>query len=489
MSPIDAILLSRWLERRDAEAFKQLTSRYAGMVYATCLRVLGNPSDSEDVTQECFEELAGAARRPKGYLGPWLHKVAMNRALDRLKGEKRRKSREARFVAEQVHQFQPSWDDIYEHVDKAITDLPERLRVPLFAHFFQGESHAAIAESLGTSRQTVTYRIAKAVKCVRRTLKKQGIPVTTAGLAAMMSAHLAEGAPLPPSLGATLAKLAVAGLEGAAANVAVVGASGLAAVVKTVLAVSAAGAVLFAGGAAFRNYLVAPEKPPARFSPQPEDEPSPRAMADSPREPATPSVATGTGTEPSAGERAGTADGAAPSNVQGAVISGRVFDADTKQGIPDAMVDARRVDGGRGGWAETSASGEYQIEGLAGGAYEVGPSILPGYPRFGVRRKWVTVSVSAEQVMEAVDFAFDRGVRVSGRVVSSDGSPVNGARVGAMTDNMPGSEHTTSGEGAALRCTSRRPAAGWCSRQKPRNSKRKWLAHSPFRRKGLTVSC
>ena len=60
MSGSDHALLERWLTNRDAEAFREIVDRYAGMVYGTCTRILRNPDDAEDVAQECFLQLACA---------------------------------------------------------------------------------------------------------------------------------------------------------------------------------------------------------------------------------------------------------------------------------------------------------------------------------------------------------------------------------------------------------------------------------------------
>ena len=48
---MDAVLLRRWMDSRDAEAFRELAQKYMPMVYATCLRILREPADAEDITQ------------------------------------------------------------------------------------------------------------------------------------------------------------------------------------------------------------------------------------------------------------------------------------------------------------------------------------------------------------------------------------------------------------------------------------------------------
>ncbi len=56
----DVTLWQRWQSERDPEAFAELVSRYSGLVFGTCRRILGNAADAEDVTQECFLEILRA---------------------------------------------------------------------------------------------------------------------------------------------------------------------------------------------------------------------------------------------------------------------------------------------------------------------------------------------------------------------------------------------------------------------------------------------
>ena len=78
MRTSDSALLERWRARRDAEAFNEIVSRYAGVVYATCRRVLKNDADAEDVTQECFLWLAREDVHIRACLGGWFHRLAFH---------------------------------------------------------------------------------------------------------------------------------------------------------------------------------------------------------------------------------------------------------------------------------------------------------------------------------------------------------------------------------------------------------------------------
>ncbi len=215
ISLADESLLKRWFNERDADAFKVLCSRHAGMVYGTCVRILRNETEAEDVVQSCFESLSELRKRPRVPLGPWLHRVATNRALDVLKSDQRRKAREERFSEARELHTDILWEDIYDFVDEAIEELPEKLRVALVAHFIEDQTHECIAKREGVSRAAVTQRIQRGIENIRRALKRRGIPVTSTALGAMLATEKALA--VPSSLTASLGKLAIVGMKSQAA--------------------------------------------------------------------------------------------------------------------------------------------------------------------------------------------------------------------------------------------------------------------------------
>ena len=209
MASGDLALLKRWTENRDAEAFRELATRYAGVVYGTCRRVLGNAADAEDTAQECLLTLAKASAPPQRNLGAWLHRVAVNRARDRVKQDRRRREREMRYVREQSTTVQAEWRDIEAYVDEAIAALPGEFKEAIVGHFLQGRSHAEVAEELGVSRSTVTYRVGKGVELIRKDLRHRGIQIAAPALTALLTANMAEAA--PASLAAAVGKMALSG--------------------------------------------------------------------------------------------------------------------------------------------------------------------------------------------------------------------------------------------------------------------------------------
>ena len=249
MDRSDAILFQRWIATRDADAFAEVVSRHSAMVYGTCKRIIGNPSDAEDIAQECFMELARVKRTIRPSLGGWLHTVATRRSLDRIKADRRRKRREVRFVERVGMNNEITWDDIQTHIDEAIAALPDKLREPIIYRFLGGQTQNVIAQKLGISSSTVQYRLTKGIEQMRKFLKKRGVVAPSAVLVSLLGTHLAAEA-APATLTAALGKLTLAGATGAMGGVAGTSATGIAALggVLIMKKVAIVIAVILAGG-------------------------------------------------------------------------------------------------------------------------------------------------------------------------------------------------------------------------------------------------
>jgi RNA polymerase sigma factor (sigma-70 family) len=430
MSGTDLSLLQRWHSHADAEAFKEITKRHAAMVYAVCCRLLGNATEADDVAQDCFETLARNKKLPKGSLGAWLHRMATNRALDRIKTEGRRKAREQRYSDERAAETAaaPEWEDIYQFVDEAIAELRDEFRAPVVAHFLEDRTHAEIAEDLGVSRQTVTYRTGKGIEAIRKALRERGVQVTATALTAMFAGSLAEAAPVPVSLSAALGKVALSGVKGAAGGSAISLSGAL--VLKAVVGMG----VIAAMGLGLWHYAGRDVVPP--------DAPAPAVVATSQETGAdTPLPKPPNVTPPSAAAVATEPNPVAAPEDEGCVISGRVYDKTTGKGLPEVEVIALPDDGTAsfsyvpGKYPKTNAQGEYRIFGLDPGPYKVRSSgTFPFSSGAGRRRytlrlqapsspKTQRVETKKDHPVSGIDFPLHLGVSIEGHVTYTGDMP------------------------------------------------------------------
>jgi RNA polymerase sigma-70 factor (ECF subfamily) len=160
----------------DRGALEILLERHVDRIHAVCRRILGDPEDALDATQEAMIAVArGIARFDnRSAFTTWLYRVATNAALD----EGRRKARRPRPVdppAEAV--AAPSPEDAVGarlDVDTALGALPEEFRVAVILRDLCDLDYAEIADVLGVPAGTVRSRIARGRAALAETLGNRG---------------------------------------------------------------------------------------------------------------------------------------------------------------------------------------------------------------------------------------------------------------------------------------------------------------------------
>src|SRR6266581_2861148 len=94
-------LLAEYVQTGSETAFRELVSRYLGLVYSAAVRLVnGDTHLAEDVSQTVFADLARLARTLSRdvMLGGWLHRHTCFVAANTMRGERRRRSRERQAV-------------------------------------------------------------------------------------------------------------------------------------------------------------------------------------------------------------------------------------------------------------------------------------------------------------------------------------------------------------------------------------------------------
>jgi RNA polymerase sigma factor (sigma-70 family) len=191
---LDLILLNRFRDEGDQEAFAEIVRRYAAAVFSTCMRILGDKARADDVSQETFFRLSQKPEAVKQSLGGWLHTAATRLAIDAVRSEASRAQREAKYEPRPPSQS-VQWSEVSPHVDQALAELPDELRSLLVRHFLQNVSQCLLAGELRTSPATVSRKIKAGVELLRAQLQKKGVCVAAAMLVVLMREHGAQAAP------------------------------------------------------------------------------------------------------------------------------------------------------------------------------------------------------------------------------------------------------------------------------------------------------
>ena len=144
MSEADSVLIQRFADAHDREAFCEITRRHAGLVYSACLRVLGDRGRAEDASQETFLQLLRQPGRAKGSVAGWLYTVATRAAIDLARKDTALKKRENAYA--HTRPDGPSrWAEISPHIDEALTELDEEHRWVILEHFLEGRVQSELA--------------------------------------------------------------------------------------------------------------------------------------------------------------------------------------------------------------------------------------------------------------------------------------------------------------------------------------------------------
>jgi RNA polymerase sigma-70 factor (ECF subfamily) len=170
----------RKAQRGDERAFSIIVRTYEQPVYNYVLRLTGDRSLSEDLTQEVFlrvfQGLPSFSLRSR--FTTWLFQVTKNRVLDELRAVERRPRAVVDIDdAPQLEVVDAPFERI-EAIDavwRAVENLNVDLKMALLLRDIVGLSYTEIADALEVTLATVKWRIYKAREDVQLALAREGI--------------------------------------------------------------------------------------------------------------------------------------------------------------------------------------------------------------------------------------------------------------------------------------------------------------------------
>lgn len=161
---------------RMPEPFEQLFLAEYTRVVAIANRVLANRQEAEEVAQEVFLDFHRSHPAEADYAAPWLHRAAWHRALNVLRGNRRRLTREESVaVSEADSTADPEGlvqqADQRRRVREAMRRLP-RKSAAVLALRYSGLSYAEVAGALGVSVGQVGTLLRRAELKLRSEVQK-----------------------------------------------------------------------------------------------------------------------------------------------------------------------------------------------------------------------------------------------------------------------------------------------------------------------------
>lgn len=178
-----SIQLMLRVKEGDAEAFESLIEIHQHAVVGTVAKMLGNPSDAEDIAQQVFLRVWKSARRyePKAKFTTWLFTITRNLVFN----ETRRRQRRGPHSSLDQRLEESQWEEadhrtktpdratldseLFDAIDASIQALPEKQRLAVILRRYEEMPYEQIASILKTSVSSVKSLLFRA----RTTLKEE----------------------------------------------------------------------------------------------------------------------------------------------------------------------------------------------------------------------------------------------------------------------------------------------------------------------------
>jgi len=181
--PDDALAIARAVAG-DADAFRELVDRHSRAVYRVAYRVTGRAEDAQDVVQETFLRAYRQLSRfeSRANFGTWLHRIAINCALDLIRGRSRREMTEEADTLERLAgadadgapaspERAMASAQIRERITRALGRLSELERAAFTLRHFEGLSIEEISRMLNLRTSATKHSIFRAVRKMRQDLR------------------------------------------------------------------------------------------------------------------------------------------------------------------------------------------------------------------------------------------------------------------------------------------------------------------------------
>lgn len=174
-------------KRNKDKAFNYLVDEYSSKVFNTCINLVRNKEDAEDVTQEVFtaiylslETFGGSSK-----LSTWIYSIALNKSKEFLRKKTRKKrSGFMTTIEKDDSHFVPTATIEFDHpgvllenkertriLFEAIDQLAENQKIAYTLHKIEGKSYTEISELTELSVSSVESLMFRAKKKLQELLK------------------------------------------------------------------------------------------------------------------------------------------------------------------------------------------------------------------------------------------------------------------------------------------------------------------------------
>jgi len=167
----------------EPDAFRVLVDRHSRGLFRLAFRMTGNEADAEDVVQESFLRAYRQLGRfdERSSFGTWLHRIAVNCALDLVRARKRRGEQAAVDETSDPVSLAASSDpapdrlawggEFRDRIAEALTELSAMERAAFVLRHYEGQSMEEVGRVLGCHAGAAKHSVFRAVQKLRRALE------------------------------------------------------------------------------------------------------------------------------------------------------------------------------------------------------------------------------------------------------------------------------------------------------------------------------
>ncbi len=186
--------LVKELQRGAPNAVEALVDHYGAWIHRMAARLLGDPRDAEEVTQDVLMTVVGkiGTFRGQAAFSSWLYRIAANAAYDRLRSRRSRAEVSLEpllpLFDEEGRHIQPvvDWSSELEDpavarearsaLERSIGRLPAEYRIVLLLRDVEGLANEEVADALGLTVAAVKSRLHRARLFLRQELAHLFMP-------------------------------------------------------------------------------------------------------------------------------------------------------------------------------------------------------------------------------------------------------------------------------------------------------------------------
>jgi RNA polymerase sigma-70 factor (ECF subfamily) len=172
---VSELLVAR-VKRRDLEAFEQIYRLFDRQVYTLALRLLGNPTEAYDLSQDsflkAFEQIA--QYRSEAPFWAWLRSIVVNAALMRLRGRRPLDELDVLMLDSLPDAGpDPMANASSQDLKRALGQLPALSRAVVWLYYVEGYTHEEIARSFDRTVSFSKSQVARAALKLRALLNEE----------------------------------------------------------------------------------------------------------------------------------------------------------------------------------------------------------------------------------------------------------------------------------------------------------------------------